>query len=224
MNEILIEKAKDFGASLAGLTPLGPVLDSPSTKAHKPLRLDERVGSILVLALEHPVDDPQLDYWGGSRGTEGNRILHQVIVKTVGWLRENHGIRARHLPYQVRDGGVYKKDAAVLSGLGVIGRNNLLITPELGPRVRFSAMLVEIESEPTPALDFDPCSGCPAPCLSVCPRSAFEDGSFSRPACMLQMDADKAVAGASRPATLIAYCRECELACPVGGIVGEIAT
>jgi epoxyqueuosine reductase len=216
VKDILIEKAKDFGASLAGITPLGPVIDSPSTKVHNPLRLDERSGSVLVLALEHPVDNPQLDHWGGSRGTEGNRILHEVIVKTVGWLRENHGIRARHLPYQVRSGGVYKKDAAVLSGLGVIGRNNLLITPELGPRIRFSAMLVEIESEPPPALDFDPCSGCPAPCLSVCPQNAFEGGSFSRPACMLQMDADEAAAGV-QSAALVAYCRECELACPVGG-------
>jgi epoxyqueuosine reductase len=39
----------------------------------------------------------------------------------------------RPLPYKVEEGGMFLKDAATLAGLGIIGKNNLLITPEFEP-------------------------------------------------------------------------------------------
>jgi len=46
------------------------------------------------------------------------------------------GINACPLPYRVEQGGILLKDAAVLAGLGVTGKNNLVITPQLaGPCV-----------------------------------------------------------------------------------------
>jgi len=72
------------------------------------------------------------------------------------------------LPYHIENGGIYLKDAAVLAGLGTIGRNNLLITPEFGPRVRLRALLAGVDLPPTGPAGFDPCEGCPAPCLTDC--------------------------------------------------------
>jgi len=50
--------------------------------------------------------------------------ISKVLVK---WLYDTHGIKAQALPYHVEKGGVYLKDAACLAGLGVRGKNNLLI-------------------------------------------------------------------------------------------------
>jgi epoxyqueuosine reductase len=157
------------------------------------------------------------------------------------------------MPYWVEKGGIYLKDTAVLAGLGCIGRNNMLVSAELGPRVRLRGMLLEDELTPTGPITFDPCAGCEEFCRRACPQNAFDrvvlsaaeagmytlpgrDGCFSRAKCYIQMDkdvedSDMAVAkgflsgldksalvtgGISRTEKRIKWCRQCELACPVG--------
>ena len=128
------------------------------------------------------------------------------------------------LPYQVERNGVFLKDAAILAGLGVMGRNNLLITPRFGPRVRLKAVLIDLPLPGSgPLVGFDPCEGCEAPCLAVCPQDAFANGAYLRERCQLQMKADEAHPIALRSPVVgmatkfkVPYCRLCELACPVG--------
>ena len=76
--------------------------------------------------------------------------------------------------YHVEKGGIFLKDAAVIAGLGCIGKNNILVTPDYGPRIRLRAMLPDEEISPTGSNDFDPCSGCDAPCRQACPQNAFD--------------------------------------------------
>lgn len=65
------------------------------------------------------------------------------------------------------------KDAAVLAGLGTMGRNSLLITPEFGPRVRLACLVTEAPLEHTPpAVQEDLCVGCNA-CIRACPAHAI---------------------------------------------------
>jgi len=87
---------------------------------------------------------------------------------------------------------VFLKDAATLAGLGIIGKNNLLITPEFGPRVRFKALFLDVDLEPTSPIDFTPCEGCDMPCRRVCPQEAFRNVSYSRALCDTQMGEDVA--------------------------------
>ena len=91
-----------------------------------------------------------------------------------------------------------------------MGRNNLVIVPRYGPRVRFRAVWVDLdhpaEGLPGPAL---PCADCEGYCTRACPMGAFETGLYSRERCLARMNADKA-AGKER----IDHCRACELACP----------
>ena len=103
----------------------------------------------------------------------------------------------------------------------MVGRNNLFITPEFGPKVRLRAMLIDRSLIPSPPLThFSPCTGCPAPCSDACPQEAFRDGSYSRPPCQNQMDKDVENHHSMDQDGLIVkqvrYCRACELACPVG--------
>jgi epoxyqueuosine reductase len=66
------------------------------------------------------------------------------------------------------------KHAAVLAGLGTMGRNSLLITPEFGPRVRLACLLTEVPLEETPPIQKDLCVSCNA-CISVCPAQAIQE-------------------------------------------------
>jgi epoxyqueuosine reductase len=178
--------------------------------------------SALVLALAHQEDQPALDWWGTKGGTAGNRKLQNISTALKQDLQETHHIKAQPWPYSVEMGGIFLKDAAVLAGLGIIGMNNLLITPEFGTRVRLHALSLDAELVPTGPIDFSPCDTCSQPCRQVCPQQAFATGAYSDSACSIQMQADEAnkvvtqVEGGDLPIAYIKYCRACELACPVG--------
>jgi epoxyqueuosine reductase len=217
----IIEKAVACGATSAGVTTIEQLAAAPSYRAAGlDAVLPEQV-SVLVLTLEHPEAQPELDWWDGDQGTPGNRRLIDIGQQIRSWLERTHGIQANDLPYYVQAGGVFLKDAAVLSGLGVVGRNNLFITPEFGPKVRLRAMLIHRSLIPSPPLaQFSPCTGCPAPCRDACPQEAFRDGSYSRSLCQNQMGRDVenhlSVDQDGLIVKQVRYCRACELACPVG--------
>ena len=148
--------------------------------------------------------------------------MEETAINLAGWLGQELGLKAHILPYHLERGGVFLKDAAVLAGLGIMGRNNLLVTPDYGPRIRLRTMLVEVEVDPPETLDFDPCARCCMPCTRACPREAFARGSYHRPSCAEQMKHDEAkkfrVPGAEEDTgqlLCVPYCRACELACPV---------
>lgn len=255
MTEKIIAKARLLGADMAGIADAAAVRRSPSYRCQGKLAPYDGVGgrpdaagdmpwpetvrSVLVLALAHPEDRPELDWWGGPKGTEGNRILIRIADAMVEWLREASGIAARNLPYHVEKGGIFLKDAAVMAGLGCIGKSNLLVTPEHGPRVRLRAVFVDAELAPTGPVDFDPCRDCDARCRKACPQNAFgkvihtretlgvdalpaRGGRYSRALCNDRMEADIAASGAATAAGdsdecgQVKYCRACEWACPVG--------
>jgi epoxyqueuosine reductase len=65
------------------------------------------------------------------------------------------------------------RDAAEAAGLGTIGMSGLLVTPQFGPRVSFSACLTEAELEPTPALSESACRFCNV-CVAKCPSGALD--------------------------------------------------
>jgi len=63
---------------------------------------------------------------------------------------------------------------AAAAGLGIIGRAGFVIHPDHDVRVRHIAIVTDAPIEPTAQLTgFDPCEGCPAPCIPACPVSAL---------------------------------------------------
>jgi epoxyqueuosine reductase len=104
--------------------------------------------------------------------------------------------------------------------LGTIGKNNLLVAPRFGPRVRLRALLIDCDLPTMPVVSYDPCNGCDAPCQQVCPKAAFASRSFCRDTCLEKMNDDEteALLAAEKDdkPMVIAYCRACELACPIG--------
>ena len=51
------------------------------------------------------------------------------------------------------------RHAAVRAGLGEFGLNNLVVTPQYGPRVRFGSVITEAELTPSPLLEVKACLG-----------------------------------------------------------------
>ena len=259
----ILKKAKELGASLAGIARVEDLRSAPSfTFAPKMPNAGKGIGtrenesglkpgeaawpdnarSLIVIAVAHPEDEPEMDWWFGRKDPPGNRILAKVCRELCLWIEERFDIHTVHLPYHVEKGGTYLKDSAVMAGLGCIGKNNILVTPEYGPRVRLRALTVDVDLFPTGPRQFNPCADCAELCRKACPQNVFDqvlylsedydqdilpgrDGSFSRPSCNTQMEVDndtakeEAVEGFEAPVKIIKYCRKCELACPVGKAV-----
>lgn len=262
INARIIEQALNLGASVAGIANVDALKNSPShfvfgkldrfksvettdsgNVAPGQIAWPDNVGSAVVVGVEHPEDKPELDWWqdGLRGGTPGNRILMNIITRLSDWLRKEKGYKTKKLPYHIENGGIFLKDAAVIAGLGCIGKNNLFVTPDYGPRVRLRAILLDAELPASGAIGFNPCSGCDMPCRTVCPQAAFQkkiyrndelgldelpgrNGVYSRSLCNDQMRKDIyyskkfKVIDYNRPGKPIKYCRKCEFACPVGKV------
>ena len=230
----IVAKAKALGASLAGIATVDDLKASPSYEAYdkRPFYAEYdgvkwRDGhkAILVWALVHPESEPVLDWWSMKVPgfTPGNRVMRSQSKKLRIWLDEELGIKALSLPYQVEYGGALLKDAAHLAGLGVIGKNNLLVTPQFGTRVRLRGIFMEAALEATGPIDFNPCQGCDMPCHQSCPRGAFRSGAFERARCRKENDQreadvetiDGSIMGIEEASKVSKPCRYCEFACPV---------
>ncbi|MEA3375277.1 MAG: epoxyqueuosine reductase [Chloroflexota bacterium] len=223
----IIEKAQEMGAAAAGIASVEALRESPSheilgkfgtkidgvrsyvgmIEGFNEIQWPPKAKSALAIAVSHPEDKLELDWTDASGNTPGNRILQRINRELAAWIQETLNIKTHQMPYWVEKGGIYLKDTAVLAGLGCIGRNNMLVTPELGPRVRLRGMLLEEELTPTGPIAFDPCDGCEEFCRKACPQNAFDrvvlspvdtgkstlpgrDGFFSRARCSIQMDKD----------------------------------
>jgi epoxyqueuosine reductase len=216
MGEQLLSVAHECGASLAGFASAAQLKGSPSQRASAGGSLPESIRSVLVLALHHPESDAELDYWGGRGGTRGNLRLTRISREVSELAARRLDIVARPIDYAPEPRGTFLKDAAALAGLGVIGRNNLLITPRFGPRVRLRALALEAELPASSNNPFSPCSQCDMVCRRSCPQQAFAPGTYQWQACALQMKEDESTPMDRPDAYGVAYCRRCELSCPVG--------
>jgi epoxyqueuosine reductase len=223
--ESIATQAISMGASLVGATPAAPLRASASPRLNPANRQLFKARSVIVLALAHAEGQPELDWWDNQGGrTPGNRQLTRMSRGLANWLKKTYAAEACDLPYNAGGGGIFLKDAAVLAGLGVVGKNNLLITPQYGPRVRLRAIQLNLPIHCERALDgFAPCDTCDGPCLQACPQNAFQEGSYKRKRCQRQMRKDEThpiirqspVVGMP-PEFRIVYCRQCEFFCPVG--------
>jgi len=239
--EFIIDTALENGASLAGIASLRDLNESPSARLYSEIGpfsgnaefVEPRAAShtesahfardgtsayesVLVIGLVHPPENPQLDWWDG-KGTPGNRRMIDILKRTTRRLEAERGISSRQANYFVEKGGVFLKDAAVFAGLGRVGRNNLLMTPEYGAEVRLRALFLDLPLQPTGPIDFDPCAGCRVDCTVICPVGAL-DGHYDRNACNIQIQHDLSASSTADFGELepTKSCRRCELVCPWG--------
>jgi epoxyqueuosine reductase len=109
--------------------------------------------------------------WIADRGFEALPVAASQIVD---WTNQ-----MAHVPH---------KKVALLAGLGWIGRNNLLVNPDLGSRLRLVTILTDMPLESAKPLAFG-CGSCLA-CIAPCPAGAIKEdpAAFDHRGCYAKLD------------------------------------
>ncbi len=150
-----------------------------------------------------------------------NRLLDEYTYKIAEWLNgmDHPSIFIPRDGYGSIDVLLKKpvaffshRHAAYLAGLGSFGMNNMILTPEYGPRVRFGSVFTEAELTPDPVISDDLCIRCMR-CVDLCPSNALQgemypEGITDKHACATYS------AGLFRRS--ISPCGVCIKVCPVG--------
>ena len=190
----LKRSALNLGFSLAGIADISQVRDE--FRLPEPLR--GRYGRAVALA-RHLVDDVLDDLADHPTPLYFHhyRQLNFFLDRGAFFLAseiQDAGFGALPLPAsQVLDGEkqtahVSHKKIARLAGLGHIGRNNLLVHPVFGSRIRLVTVLTDMPLEADSPSEAD-CGSCRA-CLASCPARAIKGRpeDFDYRACFEKLD------------------------------------
>jgi epoxyqueuosine reductase QueG len=135
---------------------------------------------------------------------------------------EKLGVRARSLSFVESSWKrILLREAAVKAGLGIMGKNNLLVTPRFGPRVRLTAIFTDADIKPDSEISEDFCLNCDL-CIKSCPTGALSENGFSRNKCIAEFDPDEEMLKLQREKVKYItnftrlQCRICMDVCPVG--------
>ena len=128
--------------------------------------------SVVCLALNYYQGEPADPSWEPVARYAWGRDYHDVITprleRLAAHLAEASGARSKAY---VDTGPVLERDLAARAGLGWIGKNSMLLHPDLGSWFFIGVLLTTAaldHDEPLP----DRCGSCRA-CLDACPTEAF---------------------------------------------------
>ena len=197
------EKAKALGADLVGIAD-GETLNRNPPDPEDPRRpsdiTEHDSGRVIVLALRLQAGTSRILPWNDRNKYYNDELsitfLEEVALELVYWL-EDAGYPAIIVPPTHVDPWRYQGDpskhqkpllslphAAVEAGLGTLGLNLQLLTPEYGPRVILSAVLcsvdVECDQPRSEALCLGPQCGR---CLKACPGDVIKHWDRDWEAC-----------------------------------------
>ena len=187
--ETLVALACDIGLDIFGVADVSGVRSAFRLKPklrdffHRGIVLGKRVSESV---LEDIDDRPTPLYFHHYR--QLNFFLDRAAVLLASFLRDR-GFRSLAIPasqvidWEKQQAHLSHKEIGRLAGLGWIGRNNLLVHPELGSQFRLVTALTDMPLEPDKASVRD-CGSCAA-CLASCPVGAIKShpGDFDHLAC-----------------------------------------
>jgi len=172
--------ARLFGADLVGITGLDErwhYTDRPDTRDMSPAPNDLPEGLSHVIVMGHAMDFDLVETYPSALAgaATGREYSHEaaIVLQLAAYIR-NLGYRAIAsmndtalvIPY------------AIKAGLGEYGRNQMVLTPEFGPRVRFSKIFTDLPlavDAPRKVGLASYCQGC-TKCASACPPKALPFG------------------------------------------------
>jgi epoxyqueuosine reductase QueG len=187
-------KAREFGADLVGIAD-GAVMNANPPDPKNPRRpsdiTEHDSGRVIVLAKKVSGGVTRIKAWNDRHKYYNDELaltmLEETSLNLVYWL-EDQGYPAIIIPPTHTDPWRYQGDpsehqstllslphAAVEAGLGTLGLNLQLLTPEYGPRVLLTAVMASIDVECDPKMEQALCLGpeC-GRCLKACPGDVIQ--------------------------------------------------
>ena len=177
----------DLGAALFGVACVKSITKEFLFSDETLRDLDYTVSLGLRLsnvALEDITSFPTKIYYHHYR--QANAILDQIAFKASNFI-QSKGYRALPIPasqivdWEKQTSHLSHKKIGELAGIGFIGRNNLLVNPEIGARFRLVTILTNMPLEgqrhtqaPETGGWRQGCGECRA-CISVCPAGAIKE-------------------------------------------------
>jgi Pyruvate/2-oxoacid:ferredoxin oxidoreductase delta subunit len=183
ISEKVKSAAKFFGASIVGITRLNPLWIyshsyNRSNEQNQTLNLPKsyKFAVIMGIEMDHnkinslPLDASTATGLGYSKMSFVTSLLAQFI---------------RNLGYKALPCGndtALSIPIAIDAGLGELGRNGLLITPQFGPRIRLCKVITDLPLKPDPPIDFglrEYCKTCNE-CFKKCPAKAISKNKTTK--------------------------------------------
>lgn len=175
------------GVDVVGIAPVGRFSDLP--EKNRPTAFLPKAKSVIVLGsqlfevitkrltAQRKIGEVSFrDFYNAHNET----VIHDLTQTgyRIARFLTNRGYPSINVGQDLTDyrtiTGVFSfKFAAAQAGLGVIGKNGLLITPRYGPRLKLSAVLTEAPLKATPKIADDLCGDCEI-CVKVCPSGALK--------------------------------------------------
>ncbi len=189
LDERLDEFAREQGADFFGVADITPAEEFIKNQGGDLVSGYPRAVSLGITLLNAIVDQLPKRF---ERSVAVNYRHHtydiinlrlDLISSRISSLIQNEGYNALPIPASERYDdnelcAVFShKLAANMAGLGWIGKSCLLITPEFGPRVRWSTILTDAPLKPTGEPLENGCGEC-TECVDTCPVSAFTGENF----------------------------------------------
>lgn len=190
INEHLDELARELGADYFGISDITPAKDFIRKQGGDDVAKYPVAISVGIVLMDTIVDELPRRF---ERAVAVNYKHHtydiinlrlDLITSRLSSTIQNDGYKALPIPASERYDdericAVFShKLAANMAGLGWIGKSCLLITPEAGPRVRWSTILTNAPLKPTGAPIENGCGDC-RDCVDTCPVSAFTGELFN---------------------------------------------
>jgi len=176
--------ALGLGADRCGIASVRRFDDAPT--GFHPCDVYSKCKSVVVFLKQMPTDDIDAD--NPVVYTHAAHLLYDAL-DTIGlnlsYALEKRGIHAvpvpTDVPYLHWDaetkhgmGIISMRHAAFNAGLGILGRNTLLINRELGNLVYIGAILIDAALEPDPIVTDFTCPPECRLCLDACPVEALD--------------------------------------------------
>jgi len=190
LDEWLDEFSRKLGADYYGVADLTDAEDFIFNQGKINIKQYPRAISIGILLLDTIVDDLPRKY---EKSVAVNyhhtykitNLQLDLIASRLARIIQKQGYNALPVPASERYDdericAIFShKLAANLAGLGWIGKSCLLITPENGPRVRWTTILTNAPLATNSKPMKNQCGDC-RECVNTCPVKAFTGSNFNR--------------------------------------------
>lgn len=174
--------------------------------------------SLAVVCLSYPKDQVKLGgkgYGIVARYAYGEDY-HQTFKKRFDILKEEALKEGFHIDGKADVSPIEERQLGLISGLGYIGYNDLLIHPEFGTYMMLGTVFIEEKIAPYSLHIDDDCGDCRL-CIEACPGGALSVDGYTEHQCLSfqnQMKIPFTLDGVKPFKTMIFGCDICQRVCP----------